>query len=65
MKDDYNFLIQVYRISNPKEQFKGFNVTSKGTELQKGGDGFILKANQSVAGPEILKLLKDSFNDEF
>jgi hypothetical protein len=65
MKDDNNFLIQVYRISNPKEQLKGFNVTSKGTELQQGGDGFILKTNQSVAGPEIMKLLKDSFNDDF
>eukprot|EP00957_Ditylum_brightwellii_P004344 329906-Ditylum_brightwellii.AAC.1 len=65
MKDDYNFLIQVYRISDPNEQFKGFNVTSKETELQQGGDGFILKSNQSVAGPAIMKLLKDSFNDEF
>jgi hypothetical protein len=65
MKDDYNFLIQVYKISNPNEQFKGFNVTSKGAELQKGGNGFILKTNQSVAGPEIMKLLKDSFNGEF
>eukprot|EP00957_Ditylum_brightwellii_P024090 1816901-Ditylum_brightwellii.AAC.1 len=65
MKDDYNFLIQVYRISDPNELFKGFNVRSKGTELQQGGNGFILKTNQSFAGPEIMKLLKDSFNDEF
>eukprot|EP00957_Ditylum_brightwellii_P160588 12225680-Ditylum_brightwellii.AAC.1 len=37
---------------------------SKGTEHQQGGDGYILNTNQSVAGPEVMKLLKDSFNDE-
>eukprot|EP00957_Ditylum_brightwellii_P022982 1734650-Ditylum_brightwellii.AAC.1 len=65
MKDDYNFLIQAYRISDPKERFNGFNITSKGTEHQQGGgDGYILNTNQSVAGPEVMKLLEDSFNDE-
>eukprot|EP00957_Ditylum_brightwellii_P144587 11013421-Ditylum_brightwellii.AAC.1 len=64
MKDDYNFLIQAYRISNPKDQFKGFNTTLKGTEHQQGGDGYMLKSKQSAARPEVMKLLKDSFNDE-
>eukprot|EP00957_Ditylum_brightwellii_P197933 15079290-Ditylum_brightwellii.AAC.1 len=58
MKDDYNFLIQVYRISNYKEQFDGLNITSKGTEHQQEGDRYILNR------PEVMKLLKDSFNDE-
>ena len=65
MKDDYNFLIQVYRISDPNLRFKRSNFTSNATKLQQGGDGFILKSNQSVAGREIMKLLKDSFKDEF
>eukprot|EP00957_Ditylum_brightwellii_P006231 472671-Ditylum_brightwellii.AAC.1 len=64
MKDDYNFLIQVCRISDPKEQFGVFNIMSKGTEHQQGGDGYILNTDQSVAGPEVMKLFKDSFNDK-
>eukprot|EP00957_Ditylum_brightwellii_P064936 4926654-Ditylum_brightwellii.AAC.1 len=64
MKNDYNFLIQVYRISDPEERFDGLKITSKGTEHQQGGDEYILNTNQSAAGPEVIKLLKDSFNDE-
>eukprot|EP00957_Ditylum_brightwellii_P038821 2934250-Ditylum_brightwellii.AAC.1 len=37
---------------------------SKGTEHQQGGSRYILNTNQSVAEPEVMKLLKDSFNDE-
>eukprot|EP00957_Ditylum_brightwellii_P016936 1277066-Ditylum_brightwellii.AAC.1 len=64
MKDDYNFLIQVYIISDPDEQFGGFNSTSKGIEHHQGRDGYILNTNQSVVGLEVMKLLKDIFNDE-
>eukprot|EP00957_Ditylum_brightwellii_P101802 7758824-Ditylum_brightwellii.AAC.1 len=64
MKDDYNFLTQVYRISDSDEQFEGFNSTSKGTEHHQGHDRYILNTNHSVARPEVMKLLKDSFNDE-
>eukprot|EP00957_Ditylum_brightwellii_P061678 4680186-Ditylum_brightwellii.AAC.1 len=37
---------------------------SKGTEHQQGGNRYILNTNQSAAGPEVIKLSKDSFNDE-
>eukprot|EP00957_Ditylum_brightwellii_P041890 3172798-Ditylum_brightwellii.AAC.1 len=64
MKDEYNFLIQVYRISDPDKQIVGFNSMSKGTEHHQKCDRNVLNTNQSVVGPRVMKLLKDSFNDE-
>eukprot|EP00957_Ditylum_brightwellii_P210528 15365072-Ditylum_brightwellii.AAC.1 len=64
MKNGYNFLIQVYRFSDPDNWFVGFKSVSKGTEHHQKCGGNLLNTNQSGAGPRVMELLKDSFNDE-
>eukprot|EP00957_Ditylum_brightwellii_P195523 14898284-Ditylum_brightwellii.AAC.1 len=64
MNNEYNFLIQAYRISDHDEQLVGFKSMSKGTKHHQKQGRNVLNTNQSGVGPRAMKLLKDSFNDE-